>query len=159
MEDGLEFLGTVSITGADVVVGETVNGQVVTWVITNISTSNATITVRVRANATGQKLNNLTIRTPKGTNMTVNVTVNVDSRVDLSVNKTVEKEEYKVNETVVWTITVYNAGNGTNATNVLLKDILAGEVEFVSYTATNGTYDNGTGIWDIGFMGNGTNGL
>ena len=71
MEDGLEFLGTVSITGADVVVGETVNGQVVTWVLTNISTSNATITVRVRANATGQKLNNLTIRTPKGTNMTV----------------------------------------------------------------------------------------
>ena len=71
--------------------------------------------------------------------------------------KTVEKDEYKVNENVVWNITVFNAGNGTNATNVTLKDILPVEVEFVSYTATNGTYDNGTGIWDIGFMGNGTN--
>ena len=89
--------------------------------------------------------------------MTVNRTITVEPIVDVSVNKTVEKDEYKVNETVVWTITVYNANNGTNATNVTLKDILPKEVEFVSYTATNGTYDNGTGIWDIGFMGNGTN--
>ena len=61
------------------------------------------------------------------------------------------------NETVVWNITVYNANNGTNATNVTLKDILPVEVEFVSYDASKGLYDNVSGVWDIGFMGNGTN--
>ena len=109
--------------------------------------------LRVRADAVGDLENNFTIKTPKGTNMTVNRTITVEPIVDVSVIKTVEKDEYKVNETVVWNITVFNAGNGTNATNVTLKDILPVEVEFVSYTATNGTYDNGTGIWDIGFMG------
>ena len=75
----------------------------------------------------------------------------------LSRLRNVEKEEYKVNETVVWNITVYNANNGTNATNVTLKDILPVEVEFVSYDASKGLYDNVSGVWDIGFMGNGTN--
>ena len=58
-----------------------------------------------------------------------------------------------MNDTVVWTITVSNANNGTNATNVTLRDILPKEVEFVS---SNGTYDNATGEWYIGFMENGT---
>ena len=58
-----------------------------------------------------------------------------------------------MNDTVVWTITVSNANNGTNATNVILRDILPSEVEFVS---SNGTYDNETGEWYIGFMENGT---
>ena len=156
LEDGLEFIETVNITGADIVIGETKNGQTITWVITNISTTNAVITVRVKANAIGDLENNLTIKTPKGTNMTVNRTITVEPIVDVSVEKTVDKEEYKVNETVTWNITVSNAGNGTNATNVLLKDILPKEVEYVSYTATKGTYDNETGIWTIGNMANGT---
>ena len=29
-------------------------------------------------------------------------------------------------------------------------------IEFINYTALNGTYDNETGIWTIGFMENGT---
>ena len=133
MQDGLFYIDTISVTGADLVsFNRSEDGQVLTWVITNISTSNATITVRVRADAVGDLENNFTLITPKGTNMTVNRTITVEPIVDVSVVKTVEKEEYKVNETVVWTITVYNANNGTNATNVLLKDILPGEVEFVS---------------------------
>ena len=89
--------------------------------------------------------------------MTVNRTITVEPIVDVSVIKTVEKDEYKINETVVWNITVFNANNGTNATNVTLKDILPVEVEFVSYEASKGIYDNVSGVWDIGFMGNGTN--
>ena len=60
--------------------------------------------------------------------------------VDVSVEKSADGEYYFVNDTVVWTITVSNAYNGTNATNVTLRDILPKEVEFVS---SNGTYDNG----------------
>ena len=154
LEEGLVFINTTGIKGADVVEGQKVNGQVITWVITNITANgNATITVKVQANAIGVKFNNLTIKTPKGTNQTVNISVNVKPIVDVSVTKTVDKEECKVNETVTWTITVTNAANGTKATNVTLKDILPKEFEYVS---NNGTYDNETGIWYIGDMENGT---
>ena len=145
LPDGLVYNNTVGIYGA-VQVGDVVqDGQVITWRVTNIAAhTNATIVVRVRADAIGTLVNNYTLIGPKGSNRTVNETIVVNPVVDISVNKTVERDEYKVNETVVWTITVYNANNGTNATNVLLKDILPKEVEFVSYTATNGTYDNET---------------
>ncbi|WP_292608919.1 hypothetical protein, partial [Methanobrevibacter sp. UBA188] len=58
----------------------------------------------------------------------------------------------------VWTITVSNAGNGTNATNVTLKDLFpSGYFEFINCTDSNGnTYDL-TDDWIIPFMGNGTN--
>ena len=66
MQDGLTFIETVSITGADLISSDiSADGQVLTWVITNISTSNAVITVRVRADAVGDLENNFTIKTPK----------------------------------------------------------------------------------------------
>ena len=156
LEDGLEFLETVNITGADIVIGETKNGQTITWVITNISTTNAVITVRVKANAIGDLENNLTIKTPKGTNMTVNRTITVEPIVDVATNKTSDREEYFVDDIAIWTINVSNAANGTNATNVVLKDVFPSEFVFIDYTATKGTYDSKTGEWNIGFMENGT---
>ena len=51
-----------------------------------------------------------------------------------------------------------NAANGTNATNVVLNDTFppAGFI-LVGYNATEGTtYDMASGVWTIGFMGNGT---
>ncbi|WP_296786530.1 DUF11 domain-containing protein, partial [uncultured Methanobrevibacter sp.] len=63
-----------------------------------------------------------------------------------------------VDDTVVWTIVVSNAANGTNATNVVLKDTFppAG-FNIVGFTASEGTtYNIGTGVWTIGDMANGT---
>ena len=156
LEEGLEFIETVSITGADLIGEEKVDGQTITWVITNISTSNATITVKVQANAVGLKLNNFTLNTPQGTSETVNVTINIKPYVDVSVTKASDKEEYFIDDIAVWTINVYNAANGTNATNVVLKDLLPFEFEFINYTATTGEYDANSGVWKIGFMENGT---
>ena len=156
LQDGLEFIETVKITGANIVVGETKNGQTITWVITNISTTNAVITVRVKANAIGDLENNLTIKTPKGTNMTVNRTITVEPIVDVATNKTSDREEYFVDDIAIWTINVSNAANGTNATNVVLKDVFPSEFVFIDYTATKGAYNSRTGEWNIGFMANGT---
>ncbi|MBQ6350832.1 MAG: DUF11 domain-containing protein, partial [Methanobrevibacter sp.] len=76
--------------------------------------------------------------------------------VDLSVEKTSDKTEYFDDDIAKWTITVKNAANGTNATNVVLDDILPSDFEFINCTTENGTYDEHTGLWTIGFMGNGT---
>jgi uncharacterized repeat protein (TIGR01451 family) len=88
--------------------------------------------------------------------MTVNCTIEVVPIVDVAVNKTVDNEFHYLEDIVVWTIKVSNAYNGTNATDVVMRDILPAEFEFISYTSTVGSYDAVSGAWTIGFMGNGT---
>jgi uncharacterized repeat protein (TIGR01451 family) len=164
---GLEFVGVVNVIGADVVkqtaadgssVDYIVDGQKITWILTNISTKNAVITVQVYVNDLGNLTNNLTIIGPKGTNATVNETVEPEAFVDISVNITSDKDEYFVDDIAVWTITVSNAANGTNATNINLKDLFPSDYfEFINCTDENGNpYDLGDD-WIIPFMGNGTN--
>ena len=164
---GLEFIGVVKVVGADVVnqtvggrsVEYVVDGQKVTWKLTNISTRNATITIRVKVNAIGNLTNNLTVIGPKGNSSTVNCTINPNPIVDISVNITSDKDEYFVDDIAVWTITVSNAGNGTNATNVTLKDLFpSGYFDIINCTVPSGTlYNETTGIWTIGNLANGTN--
>ena len=129
---GLEFIDVVKVVGADVVnqtalngssVAYIVDGQKVTWKLTNVSTKNATITVRIKVNDLGNLTNNLTITGPNGTENITNLTVYPVPIVDISVNITSDKDEYFVDDIAVWTIVVSNAGNGTNATNVSLKDL------------------------------------
>ena len=152
---GLEYIDTVTIIGADQI-GETiVDGQIITWKVTNIPAfTNATIIVKIQANALGNLTNNMTLIAPSGSNRTVNATITPVPITDVSVIKTVDDDEVFVGDIVVWTITVAVANNGSNATNVVLKDILPAEVEFID--ASIGTYDSETGILDLGFMENGT---
>ena len=156
LPDGLEFLDTIRIINADVVVNTTINSKNnISWVITNIPAhSTAVIEVLVKVNAVGNLTNNETIVYPDGSNMTVNCTIEALPIVDVSVNKTVEKPIYFVGDIVVWTIKVSNAFNGTNATDVTMNDVLPAEFELINYTATVGNYTDG--VWTIGFMGNGT---
>ncbi|WP_405285194.1 hypothetical protein, partial [Methanobrevibacter sp.] len=157
LPDGLKYLGTVNISGA-VLIRESVKGQVVSWVLTQISArSNATIVIRVQVNDLGSLTNNLTVVGPHGATDMVDCTVDPIALTDVSVNITSDKDEYFVDEIAIWTVTVSNAGNGTNATNVNLKDLFPSEFEFVDCILPNGTtYNSTTGVWDIGFMGNGT---
>ncbi|WP_171776176.1 DUF11 domain-containing protein [Methanobrevibacter ruminantium] len=156
LPEGLVYNTTVGILYADQI-GETLvenQGRTVTWNVTNIpANTNATIIVRVYVDALGNLTNNMTLIAPSGDNRTVNATITPVTYTDVSVNKTVEKEEYFINDTIVWTITVSVAGNGSNATNVNLSDVLPPEVEYIS---TNGTYDNATNSWYIGNMTNGS---
>ena len=97
LPDGLVYNNTVGIYGADQV-GETiVNGQTITWKVTNIrANTNATIIVRVRADAFAVLTNNYTIVGPKGSNRTVNETIVVQPKVDISVEKTADNETYHI---------------------------------------------------------------
>ncbi|MEN3010156.1 MAG: hypothetical protein ABDI20_04120 [Candidatus Bipolaricaulaceae bacterium] len=67
---------------------------------------------------------------------------------DLSISAAVDKPRPLEWETVTFTITLANAGPGS-AHNVKVRAPLPFGLDFVSATATHGTYDNVTGLWSI----------
>ena len=159
LPEGFEFIRTIGVYNAKVVANATQSGNNVTWVITNIDpNTTAVIEIEVRAHVLNTVINTEIVILPNGTNMTVSVPITVLPIVDVSVVKTVDNSTHFVDDTVVWTIVVSNAANGTNATNVVLKDTFppAG-FNIVGFTASEGTtYNIGTGVWTIGDMANGT---
>ena len=80
----------------------------------------------------------------------IKLTINTPSS-DLAINKTVNNNKPKVNDKIVYTITVTNNGPD-NATGVFVKDLLPKGLKFVS---ADGIYNPTTGIWTIGDLNNG----
>ncbi|MEN9500892.1 MAG: hypothetical protein RI964_177 [Pseudomonadota bacterium] len=74
-------------------------------------------------------------------------------KTDLSLSKTVDKTSVKPGDTVIYTLTVSNAGPDA-ATQVQVSEKLPAGVTWVSDdgTASNGTYDASTGIWSVGSL-------
>jgi uncharacterized repeat protein (TIGR01451 family) len=72
--------------------------------------------------------------------------------IDLSVTKTVNNATPNYHQNVIFTVTVTNSGPNA-ATNVKLLDTLPAGLTFVSSSATQGTYNSGTGIWTAGTVG------
>ena len=71
---------------------------------------------------------------------------------DLSVAKTVSADPVYSGNTFTYTVTITNNGDA-NATGISLTDQLPQlpvAVEYVSYVASQGTYDSGTGVWTVG---------
>jgi uncharacterized repeat protein (TIGR01451 family) len=68
---------------------------------------------------------------------------------DLILTKSVNAPTVQIGQNVTYTIRVRNAGPNT-ATNVSIKDNLAANMFFVSYVATQGTYNSATGVWTVG---------
>jgi len=69
--------------------------------------------------------------------------------VDIVVDKRVDNDHPQIGDWVTWVIEVSNFGPD-NATGVQIFDLLPAGVNFVSYIADAGTYNETTGIWDIG---------
>jgi uncharacterized repeat protein (TIGR01451 family) len=76
---------------------------------------------------------------------------------DLSVTKSVDDSTPNANQTIVYTITVANAGPDA-ATNVTVSDLLPAGVSFVSASASQGSYVAGTGLWTVGALAAGGEG-
>ena len=89
------------------------------------------------------------------TNSSASFTVNT---ADLRVEKTVSDATPNVGDTISFTVTVTNDGPDT-ATGIQLTDTFPTTTELqldtASIVASRGTYDAGTGIWDIGSLANG----
>jgi uncharacterized repeat protein (TIGR01451 family) len=69
--------------------------------------------------------------------------------VDLSLTKTVSQPTPAVGTNVTFTITVQNAAGYSNATGVVVTDLLPGGYTYVSDDGA-GSYVPGTGVWSVG---------
>ena len=153
---GVSYVGDVASQGAYVngtgiwTIGTMDDGDVVTLDITvtvDVGTSNDTITNTTTA-ANGDQDD----PTTTGDDLEEAITVNNDS--DLVTTKVVDDSTPDEGGTVVYTLTVTNNG-AAQATNVSLTDQLPTGVTYVSDSASQGAYVNGTGIWTIGTMDDG----
>ncbi|MEZ4886638.1 MAG: CARDB domain-containing protein [Chitinophagales bacterium] len=72
--------------------------------------------------------------------------------IDLALSKTASVSTAKAGDAIAYTLTIVN--NGTvQATGVTVEDILPSNLTFIGATASKGTYNNATGIWNIGNLG------
>jgi uncharacterized repeat protein (TIGR01451 family) len=75
--------------------------------------------------------------------------------LDIGVSKIVNNYEPNTNDVIVYTIAVTNFGPSA-ATGVQVTDSLPVGVTYSSHGTSAGTYNNGTGLWDIGNLGIGS---
>ncbi|MFH1842505.1 MAG: DUF11 domain-containing protein, partial [bacterium] len=68
---------------------------------------------------------------------------------DLELTKVIDDPAPDEGQTVFYTVTVTNQGPD-NASGVLVNDALPAGVTHVDAVASQGTYDDGSGDWDIG---------
>lgn len=74
--------------------------------------------------------------------------------IDLEVTKTVSPASVSSGDSVTYTITVTNNGSD-DATGVEVTDQLPAGVTYSSDTPSQGSYNNGTGVWTVGNLANG----
>ena len=76
--------------------------------------------------------------------------------VDLSIKKSIAEDPMLVGDNAVFTIVVSNAANASEATNVIVNEVLPNGLTVVDVSASVGTYDSSTNVWHIAKLANGT---
>jgi len=75
----------------------------------------------------------------------------VRQAADLSLKQTANLTTVRVGAKVTFTLTLTNLGPGT-ATNVRVSDLLPPGFQFFAVTLSVGSYNAGTGVWDVGSL-------
>lgn len=110
----------------------------------NGTTSSASVTEFIANGATSGN---------SGTISTVSVSLfSIVCTANLDINKSVDNSNPNVGSNVTFTLTASNAGPDP-ATNVVVNDLLPTGYTFVSATPSQGTYNNVTGVWNVGSLG------
>lgn len=133
------------------------------WTVGNIASgANATLQVVATAATIGVKTNTAEISasdsddadsTPGNGTAGEDDIDSVDvtpQQIDLNLVKTASSNNVAVGSNVTFTLTVSNAAGVSNATGVVVEDLLPAGFTFVSDTPSQGTYDEVTGIWTVG---------
>ena len=138
----------------------TFNATTKVWSIPNVPTTNGvnnplTLTIVVTATAPGTSFNTVTITKsdvwdPNNRNNTAR-TPTSPQQADLVVSKTVDNATPNVGDNVTFTVTLDNLGPSA-AQNVVVNDLLPTGLQYVSHSASTGTYVPGTGVWTVGTM-------
>jgi uncharacterized repeat protein (TIGR01451 family) len=131
------------------------------WSIGNLAVGGtATLTITATVNDTGVITNTAQVATANeydpdstpGNNVPTeddqdNALVSVGEAADLSLVKSVDDPVPNVGESIAYTIVITNSGPD-NATGVAVRDLLPAGLSYDGHAG--GTYNSGTGIWDVG---------
>ncbi|MES2627950.1 MAG: ice-binding family protein, partial [Bacteroidota bacterium] len=134
----------------------TVSGAAYDWTGPNAYTSTDQNPIIANATTTMSGSYSLTVTSNGCVSVpsTVSLVVNAcGGTVDVSVIKTVNNTQPLVGQTVVFTLVATNGGN-TDATGVIVTDVLRSGYSFVSSSSTD--FNPGTGAWTIGNLAAGT---
>ncbi|MBU1822001.1 MAG: DUF11 domain-containing protein, partial [Bacteroidetes bacterium] len=153
---------TYTATGSVVPAGTTYNPATGVWTIGTLA-DNVTVQLKiaavVNAGTTGQTITNTASVTSidQTEESTANNSASIPITVrfpDIQITKTVSNAPYNEGTNLTYTVTVRNNGPAT-ATNVKVEDDLVNALSFVSASATQGTYNSATDIWDVGTLTSG----
>jgi uncharacterized repeat protein (TIGR01451 family) len=133
---GLWTVGTLA-TGASATLDITATVDVTTGGSLIVNTASAPALDQTDSNAT---------------NDSDSASITVDDGADLAVTKIVDDASPIEGGTVVYTIEVSNLAGGATATNVSVTDALPSGVTYVSDSASQGSFVDGTGIWTVGSL-------
>jgi uncharacterized repeat protein (TIGR01451 family) len=150
---GLAFISATS-AGADC----QESGGTVSCAVGNMA-SGASVTIKIRVTPNeGTITNTATVggdqTDPTPANNSATEATDVTGVSDLQLTKAASITNPQEGDTIVYTIGVVNHGP-SDATGVVLKDVLPGELTFVSEVADKGSYDPSTGRWEIGNVNDG----
>ena len=81
--------------------------------------------------------------------------VEEEHEADLRIKKEASDDNPENGDEITYTITVWNDGPST-AENVVVYDVLPSGVIFGSSTASQGSYDENTGVWTVGTINSGS---
>lgn len=138
--NGIWNIGTIT-DGDSTTVTLTIDATVNSGTLGNTIINNASIT---QLNETDPELNN--------NSSSAGITI-VPESADIGISKIVDDSSPIEGQGIVFTVIVTNNGP-KNATNLKIIDQLPTGLTFVSSTPSVGTYNNTTGIWDIGTLAN-----
>ena len=127
--DSKFFIGARTQNGTDVRTSAVMNGLIEEVQIFNRALTPAEILAEYNAGSAGKC---------KGV-----------SEVDLGIEKTVSDSNPEEGDIIGYSITLNNPNNLT-VTGVVVTDLLPAGVTFNYYQASTGTFDNGTGVWNVG---------
>jgi uncharacterized repeat protein (TIGR01451 family) len=151
---GLTFVSATPSQG-------TYNSGTGVWTVGTVTTAFArTLSLRAQVTSPNPGTNTATIShtdqyDPNLSNNTASAPAS-PQQADLVVVKTVNNATPNVGDTITFTITLSNTGPSA-ATNVQLQDVPPAGLTFVSSSASQGSYNSGTGIWTVGSVNNGAN--
>ena len=130
LPDGLEYAGSYSIIGGKVL-SFTQNGNVLTWIVTDITTTAPmVITVDVKVTKAGTLTNNLTLNNGFTVNQTVTA---VDDVYSFDISKITLTPNVNVGDQVIFEIVVVNTGN-VKLTNFFVEETyFDDEIDYVSW--------------------------